>query len=299
MTLEGYINHCRDRLDNAMGRVLPDHSDVSERLVSAIRYSIFNGGKRIRPLLVYAACQSVGGCESNADPAACAIELIHAYSLIHDDLPAMDDDDLRRGKPTCHKAYDEATAILAGDAMQSLAFELLSHEHMMPDSFLSDKQRLLLIKNLSRASGHGGMVGGQAMDLESVGIELSRDQLALMHQHKTGALIRASVTMGAVSHSTVEDWQIRQLDSYANAIGLAFQVQDDILDVVADTNTLGKQQGADQALDKPTYVSILGLEAAREYAVSLCDTAIQSLSDFDDLAQPLRQLAGYIIERGY
>lgn len=299
MTLVVYMSHCRERLEQCMNSLLPAHSPVSQRLVEALRYAMFNGGKRVRPLLSYGACQAVGGREVDADPAACAIELIHAYSLIHDDLPAMDDDDLRRGKPTCHRAYDEATAILAGDAMQALAFELLSDRRLMPQSVLSDAQRLQLIQTLGQASGYAGMVGGQAMDLEATGQALDLEQLALMHQHKTGALISASVRMGALSYPEVQNWQLCQLQAYARDIGLAFQVQDDILDVVADTETLGKSQGADQALNKPTYVTLMGLEPAREHAHSLCRSAIAALVDFDDRAQPLRQLAQYIIERAY
>ncbi len=299
MSFEGFLTHCRNRVDQALNKILPNSSPVSERLTDAIKYSVFNGGKRVRPVLAYAACQAVGGDEKNADPAACAVELIHAYSLVHDDLPAMDDDDLRRGKPTCHKAYDEASAILAGDALQALAFEVLSHNNRTPEALLSDNQRLRLIQVLGQASGYSGMVGGQAMDLESAGSRLNQAQLILMHEHKTGALIRASIQMGALSHNKVEPWQLKQLDYYAAAIGLAFQVQDDILDVTADTSTLGKKQGADEALDKPTYVSIMGLEQARQYTLDLCDTAISSLSDFDERAQPLREMAKYIIHRSH
>ena len=210
-----------------------------------------------------------------------------------------DDDDLRRGKPTCHKAFDEATAILAGDALQTLAFELLSDSYHFPDAVVPDSSRLALLRELSVASGHAGMCGGQSMDLNSVGQALSQPQLQLMHNHKTGALIRASVIMGALSTGNVSDQQLDDLTRYANAIGLAFQVQDDILDVTADTETLGKQQGADSALDKPTYVSLMGLEEAQQFAESLCEEAIAAISSFDDQATPLRQLAEYIIHRSH
>ena len=297
MSLEGYKTRCVHRVDEMLQAVLPTQSPVNDTVIAAMRYSVFNGGKRVRPLVAYAACEAVGGNLQDADPAACAVELIHAYSLVHDDLPAMDDDDLRRGKPTCHKAYNEAMAILAGDALQTLAFEVLSHPERLPQTQLSATQRLALIKVLSQASGHAGMVGGQAMDLESTGLALSQEQLVTMHNHKTGALIRAAINMGAVSHASVQPWQLEQLDNYASAIGLAFQVQDDILDVTADTQTLGKQQGADQALDKPTYVSILGLENAQSYAQTLCQSAITAIADFGETAKPLRQLADYIVKR--
>ncbi|MDB2384338.1 polyprenyl synthetase family protein [Endozoicomonas sp.] len=299
MSLEGYINQCRQRVDEALHNVLPHNSVVSKPLIDAMNYSVFNGGKRIRPLLTYAACQSVGGNIENADPAACAIELVHAYSLVHDDLPAMDDDDLRRGKPTCHKVYDEAIAILAGDALQTLAFKVLSHSRLLAYVKLSDKQRLQQVQVLSSRAGHGGMAGGQAMDLSSMGVQLTQDQLVQMHGHKTGALIKACVRMGALSNPDVEQWQLEQLEQYATAIGLAFQVKDDILDVIADTEILGKQQGADAALDKPTYVSILGLKEAQLFAKGLCESAISAIADFGEAAEPLQQLADYVVKRAY
>lgn len=299
MSLLDYIKSCQSRVDEQLHQVLPRDSAVSKRLIEAMSYSVFNGGKRIRPLLAYAASQAVGGSQSSADPAACAVELIHAYSLVHDDLPAMDDDDLRRGKPTCHKAFDEATAILAGDALQTLAFEVLTRPDLIPDSTLSDSSRLEQLRVLAEASGHAGMCGGQSMDLNSVGSPLTQEQLQLMHGHKTGALIRASVILGALSTGSASKQQLLSLTHYANAIGLAFQVQDDILDVISDTETLGKQQGADDALDKPTYVSLLGLEAAQDFAARLCQEAIEALKDFDEQASPLRQLAEYIIQRSH
>ena len=293
-----YMERYRQQLDRQLDSVLPSDSQVSPLLMEAMRYSVFNGGKRVRPVLAYAACEAVGGHSHQATPAACAVELMHAYSLVHDDLPAMDDDDLRRGKPTCHKAYDEATAILVGDALQSLAFEVLSNDSLYPAS-IEAKTRLQLVSTLSQASGLSGMAGGQAMDQLSTGIKLDQAGLELMHFHKTGALIRASVRMGALCHYEVTEQQLEQLDHYAKAIGLAFQVQDDILDVTADTKTLGKTQGADIALDKPTYVSLMGLNQAKALASELHTTAIHALEGFTESAKPLRQLADFIIQRNY
>ena len=294
-----YLERCRKQLDKQLDTVLPAASQVSPRLMEAMRYSIFNGGKRIRPMLAYAACEAVGGEGIQASAAACAVELIHAYSLVHDDLPAMDDDHLRRGKPTCHKAYDEATAILVGDTLQSLAFEVLSNPSLVPQTQPAANIRLELVRILSQASGLAGMAGGQAMDQLSTGLKLDQAQLELMHSHKTGALINASVRMGALCHNTVAEQQLNQLDQYSQAIGLAFQVQDDILDVVSDTDILGKQQGADISLDKPTYVSLLGLKAAQALASELHKTALRALEGFPESATPLRQLAEFIVQRSY
>jgi farnesyl diphosphate synthase len=230
------------------------------------------------------------------DGPACAIECIHAYSLIHDDLPAMDDDDLRRGRPTCHKAFDEATAILAGDALQALAFRILSQDAAAVES---PALRLQMIDRLATAAGSRGMAGGQAMDLDAVGRSLDVAELESMHVHKTGALIRASVMLGALSRPGIEAGVLEHLDDYAKCIGLAFQIQDDILDVVGDTETLGKRQGADRALNKPTYVSVLGLEEARLRARSLHESALQRLAGFGDEAEPLRWLSGYIVQRSH
>lgn len=297
--LAEFIHQSRVRVNSALSALLPKESLVSPRLLEAMRYSLFNGGKRVRPTLAYAACHALGGHVQQADPAACAVELIHAYSLVHDDLPAMDDDDLRRGKPTCHKAFDEATAILVGDTLQSLAFEVLANVELCPESILDDKIRLQWVKALSQASGLAGMAGGQAMDQSATGSVLSQQQLELMHSHKTGALIRASVTMGALCAGPVQEDELGSLNHYARAIGLAFQVQDDILDVIADTGTLGKCQGADMALEKPTYVSLMGLEQARSYAEELHHTAIGALSGFGHGADFLRQIADYIVRRSY
>lgn len=299
MPLEDYSNRCQQRINQILLSILPDDSTVSKMLIKAMSYSVFNGGKRIRPLLAYAASQCVKGIIENTDPAACATELIHAYSLVHDDLPAMDDDDLRRGKPACHKKFGESIAILAGDALQALAFEVLSSTHILPNAHLSNKQRLQQTQVLSAAIGYGGMVGGQAMDLNSIGLHLPKNKLIQMHSHKTGALIRASVKMGALSQPNIEQWQLKQLDQYATTIGLAFQVQDDILDVMTDTEILGKQQGSDAERNKPTYVSTLGLKEAKQFAASLCQSAISSIADFGSDAKPLQQLANYIVKRTY
>lgn len=289
-----YQQRSQQRVDAALERLFQAPASDLERLYAAMRYSVINGGKRVRPLLVYAACESLGGDLAQADAAACAVELIHAYSLVHDDLPAMDDDDLRRGQPTTHIAFDEACAILAGDALQSLAFEVLGSDTGNPaDAAL----RLRMLATLSRAAGPAGMVGGQAIDLAAVGIKIDQQALERMHRHKTGALIEASVVLGAMASGKASAIQLNALQQYAQAIGLAFQVQDDILDVESDTATLGKTQGKDEANDKPTYPALLGLEAAKTYALELRDQALAALRDFDERAEPLRQLAEFIVAR--
>ena len=292
--IEQYQKSCQARAEAALETFFKAPSVELERLYAAMRYSVMNGGKRVRPLLVYAACEALGGDIAKADTAACALEMIHSYSLVHDDLPAMDDDDLRRGKPTTHIAFDEAAAILAGDALQSLAFEILADARSNPQS---DATRLTMIQVLARAAGPAGMVGGQAIDLESVGIALSQNALENMHRHKTGALIEASVTLGALASGQASSNDLADLKRYAKAIGLAFQVQDDILDVESDTQTLGKTQGKDQANDKPTYPSLLGITEAKHYAHALRDEALAALKRFDQKAEPLRALADYIVTR--
>lgn len=286
-----FSQNCRQRVDAALDHYFPGQNDPT-RLRSAMRYSLFNGGKRVRPTLAYAAALAVDPDFDLAliDPIACALECLHSYSLVHDDLPAMDDDDLRRGKPTCHIAFNEATAILAGDGLQTLAFELLVRTNLPP------VLQVQLIKQLAYASGADGMVLGQAIDLAAVDQQLSLSQLENMHRHKTGALIRASVAMGALAAGATPA-QLAALDNYAAAIGLAFQVQDDILDVTADTATLGKQQGADIARNKPTYVSLLGLADAQAKAGELHGQALGALADFAESAAQLRQMANYIIHR--
>ena len=265
----------------------------AHRLQQAMSYSMLNGGKRVRPMLVYAAAQAVDADMNHADFAAAAVEMIHAYSLVHDDLPAMDDDDLRRGKPTCHIQFDEATAILAGDALQTEAFTLLSSSI----EGLSAQQQLNLVNTLGKASGLIGMAGGQSLDLEAVNQSVDLAYLENMHNHKTGALILASVLMGAHCGNNVSKDTLTSLSTYAKAIGLAFQVQDDILDVVSDTQTLGKTQGADAANNKPTYVSLLGLDGAKAKAYELHKAAINAIEPLGDKAQPLAHIADYIIER--
>lgn len=292
--IAAYQQRCAARVDAALAALFEPPRDELARLYQAMRYSVAGGGKRVRPLLVYAACEALDGDLDQADGAACAVELIHAYSLVHDDLPAMDDDDLRRGQPTTHIAFDEACAILAGDGLQALAFEALAGERGNPQPA---QLRLAMVQALARAAGSAGMVGGQAIDLESVGRRIDRSALETMHRHKTGALIEASVQLGALASGNADERALRSLAQYAQAIGLAFQVQDDILDVESDTATLGKTQGKDEANDKPTYPALLGLDAAKTYALELRDQALHALRGFGDSAEPLRELARYIVER--
>lgn len=287
--LEQYREHTNSLLDKRLNTLQHYNTD----LIEAMRYSLLLGGKRVRPVLVYAAAHATGGITPAADDCACAIEAIHTYSLIHDDLPAMDDDALRRGQPTCHIAYSEATAILAGDALQCLAFEWLSHSTHIPAN-----AALQAVAALAKASGARGMVLGQAIDLAAVDKSVDLQHLQTMHQHKTGALISASVEMGAISASATAE-QTAQLQQYASAIGLAFQVQDDILDVTANTATLGKEAGADAERNKPTYVSLLGLAGAKTKANELLEQALASIKDFDERADILRQLATYIVQRDH
>ena len=294
--ISDYQRFCQQHVDSALEQLLQAPSAPLERLYAAMHYSVMNGGKRIRPLLVFASCQALGGAIQQAYGAACAVELIHAYSLVHDDLPAMDDDDVRRRKPTTHRAFDEAYAILAGDALQSLACYALGDEQLSP---LSCTQRLNMLQVLSKASGAAGMVGGQAIDLSAVGQNISQSTLELMHRHKTGALIQASVQLGAIASSAATPQALVALEQYAQAIGLAFQVQDDILDVTSDTQTLGKQQGSDAEHDKPTYPALLGLNEAQAYAYALRDQALAALVDFDERADHLRHLAEYIVSRSH
>jgi len=285
----------QQEVDKALLHFLPSKNTQPERLHDALHYVVFNGGKRIRPVLVYASGQAMGANLEQLHAAASAVEMIHAYSLVHDDLPAMDDDDLRRGKPTCHKAYDEATAILAGDALLTRAFEVLADKDLNnPDS----DTRLHMIKLLSQASGSIGMVGGQAIDLDSVGQALSLDQLKNMHAHKTGALIRCSVLLGANASgygSATE--QVQALSDYADCIGLSFQIRDDILDVEGDTAVIGKSQGSDEARNKPTYPALLGMDGAKKAAREMHEKAIDVLTVFDHQADTLRELSAYIVER--
>ena len=293
-SLASRLDNYARRVERALDERLPKAATHPARLHEAMRYAVFNGGKRVRPALVYATGHILGGNMEELDAPACAVELIHAYSLVHDDLPAMDDDDLRRGMPTCHKAFDEATAILAGDALQTQAFFILGHDTTLRNR---PETALRMIETLALASGSRGMAGGQAIDLAAVGQRLDIAELEDMHIHKTGALIRASVRLGALASPGHDDQAAERLDHYAKCIGLAFQIQDDILDIEGDTETLGKARGADLALDKPTYPALLGLEGAHRRAQELLDDALQSLDAFDDRADTLRNLARYIVKR--
>jgi geranylgeranyl pyrophosphate synthase len=279
-------------VDAQLEHVLPLANGPAESLFAAMRYSVFNGGKRLRPALCFAAADAVGGRDGNTAMVAAAVEMIHAYSLIHDDLPAMDDDDLRRGKPTCHIQYDEATAILAGDGLQALAFGQLTQLQNLPAETIVELLSLL-------AKHSNSMVAGQAIDLAATGQKLDLEQLKIMHGHKTGALIEASVLMGAMATGRANNEQLNALKAFAKTIGLAFQIQDDILDVESSTEQLGKQQGSDIANDKSTYTSILGLEPARQQAAELYQESMASLDLFGEDAEPLRCIASFIVNRAY
>jgi geranylgeranyl diphosphate synthase type II len=292
--LNQFLANCQQRVEVNLQQLLNGPDQAAEKLQQAMAYASLNGGKRIRPMLVYASARAVGSDLERADNAAAAVELVHCYSLVHDDLPAMDDDSLRRGKPTVHIAFDEATAILVGDALLTLAFQTLADaEH----SGVSAPACLAMVRSLARASGHLGMVAGQVLDFEAVGKPLDMDQLKTMHALKTGALISASVELGALSAPDPDQNCMATLQSYAKHVGLAFQIQDDILDVTGDTHTLGKPQGADQAMNKPTYTSIAGLEAARSHAMTLANAAVADLEELGQEAELLRKLAHYIVER--
>lgn len=283
------------RIETFLEERLPVADCAPERLHHAMRYAVLGGGKRVRPLLSFAAGELSNADEMRVTAVGAAVELIHAYSLVHDDLPCMDDDVLRRGKPTCHVAYDEATALLTGDSLQSLAFQLLA-EQCLADSA---QIQLEMIKLLAQASGSRGMAGGQAVDLASVGKSLNLPELEFMHIHKTGALIRAAVMLGARCGGQLHDEQLSSLDHYAKCVGLAFQVVDDVLDAEASTATLGKTAGKDADNGKPTYVSILGVSQARELAETLRHDAFQSLDTFGAEAARLRQVTDFIIQREF
>jgi len=295
MTVE-LIGSYQARAEQALDQRLPAIDLHPGALHQAMRYAVLGGGKRIRPVLVYLSGAAVGAVPDTLDGPACAVEFIHAYSLIHDDLPAMDNDDLRHGQPTCHKVFGEALAILAGDALQALAFQVLGQDTaMVADPAI----RLRMLGVLAHAAGSRGMVGGQAIDLAAVGQELSLAELENMHIHKTGALIRASVLLGALSQPMVDPAMLERLDHYAKCVGLAFQIRDDILDVIGDAAALGKTTGVDRALNKPTYPALLGLEGAREHARVLHEEALASLQPLGPEAEPLRWIASYIVERAY
>ncbi len=284
----------KTRVDHALSELLPQTDKEKTQLNAAMRYAMTNGGKRVRPIVTYATGTALGIALDTLDAPACAVEMLHAYSLVHDDLPAMDDDDLRRGKPTLHKHYDEATAILAGDALQALAFTVLASNE---DPALSDTTKLKMVAVLGEASGVNGMAVGQAIDLESVGKTLSLEQLEAMHRHKTGALIRASAKMAVLAADIADNALHQKIDAYADAIGLSFQIVDDILDVTSDTETLGKTQGADEALNKPTYPALLGLDGAKKYAQQTHMAALDALSGLDTQFDELRNLSDFIVKR--
>lgn len=292
MNLKELMKTYQQRADRVLENFLPSANIQPTRLHESMRYAVLNGGKRVRPLLVYLTGQVLDVKEDILDFPACAVECIHAYSLVHDDLPAMDNDDLRRGKPTCHKAFDEATAILAGDALQTLAFLILTQSKE-----LSSLQKVKMLKTLAIASGSRGMAGGQAIDIDAVGKTLNLAELENMHIHKTGALIRASVKLGALSSKTIDKESLDKFDHYAKCIGLAFQIQDDILDVESSTEVLGKKQGADAAQGKSTYPTVLGLRGAKQMANDLIEQALKALEFFDSKANPLRWIAEYIVTR--
>jgi geranylgeranyl pyrophosphate synthase len=286
----------RVRMERALAARLPAPDLVPARLHEAMRYSVLGGGKRIRPALLFATALTLGLSEDEVEAAACAIELVHVYSLVHDDLPAMDDDDMRRGRPTCHKAYDEATALLVGDALQPLAFQLLAVDAALP---ASPAIRLRLIDLLAQAIGTFGMAGGQAIDLAVQGMRLDIGQVEDMHARKTGALIRASVLMAAECAPSLDTSLYGALNRFATAVGLAFQIQDDLLDLTGDALTLGKATGADSERAKPTHPAIIGIAASQQRVRLLHNQAISALAPFGERAQPLRSLAHWLLSRQY
>jgi geranylgeranyl pyrophosphate synthase len=286
----------RVRMESALAARLPDASLVPARLHEAMRYSVLGGGKRIRPALLFATARTLGLAEGEVEAAACAIELMHVYSLVHDDLPAMDDDDMRRGRPTCHRAYDEATALLVGDALQPLAFQVLARDAALP---AAPAIRLRLIDMLAQAVGTFGMAGGQAIDLAVQGMRLDIAQVEDMHARKTGALIRASVLMAAACAPALDEDLYAALNRFATAVGLAFQIQDDLLDVTGDALTLGKATGADSERAKPTHPAIIGIPASQQRVRLLHNQAIGALAPFGARAQPLRSLAHWLLSRQY
>lgn len=280
-------------MERALDAFLPPAAEMPARLHTAMRYAVLDGGKRMRPLLVYAAGDLFGAGSASLARAAAAVEMIHAYSLVHDDMPCMDDDALRRGKPTVHVEFDEATALLVGDALQSQAFQVLAEGESLADP----ERKLDMVRLLARAAGAGGMCGGQAIDLASVGLTLALGELERMHQLKTGALLRAAVLLGAMSGRRLQSQESAALEAYAQAVGLAFQVVDDVLDATADSATLGKTAGKDAADNKPTYVSILGLAESRALAEKLRNDAHRALAPFGDKARRLREIADLVVQR--
>jgi len=291
-----WMGGIQTRMEAAMGRQLPPADALPRRLHDAMRYAVLGGGKRVRPLLAFAAGEVVNAPAESLEVVSGAVEMIHAYSLIHDDLPCMDNDDLRRGRPTVHVEFDYATALLAGDALQAQATLILTDRQVAPDA----AAQLEMLRVLAFASGSRGMCGGQQIDLDAVGKPLTEPELELMHIHKTGALIRASVTLGTLCGTRrLSEADARKLDHYAKCTGLLFQVVDDILDATADTATLGKTAGKDAKDDKPTYVSILGLAEARRKAQYLLEDAISALEPFGEQGRRLRELAEFIVKRSF
>jgi farnesyl diphosphate synthase len=282
-------------VEATLKKVLPAADIAPQRLHQAMRYAVLDGGKRVRPLLAFAAGELAGADEERVAYAGAAVELIHAYSLVHDDLPCMDDDVLRRGKPTCHVQYDEATALLVGDALQSLAFQLVAEYRLAPDA----ERQLEMIRLLASAAGSRGMAGGQAIDLAAVGETLTVPELEFMHIHKTGALIRAAALLGARCGTSLADADFARLDQYAKSIGLAFQVVDDVLDAEASSAALGKTAGKDARQNKPTYVSVLGVARSKEFAQELRQKALAAVAGFGERAQRLTQLADFIVLRKF
>lgn len=294
MIFNDYLTVCRTRIETVLEQALPSANCIPTRLHAAMRYAVLNGGKRLRPLLVYATATSLGLQLEQCDQAACAIELVHAYSLIHDDLPAMDNDDLRRGLPTCHKAFDEATAILAGDALQTLAFALLAESQL-----LQPEQRLAMLHELANAGGSLGMAGGQSLDLSATGQAINLEQLSTIHQLKTGRLIRSCVRFAAIAANLQHTSQYQALDEYADCLGLAFQIQDDILDIETSTAVLGKKQGADIALGKSTYPHLLGLAVAKQHMQQLYEQAATALQKIPLQATYLQDFIVYLQRRAH
>jgi farnesyl diphosphate synthase len=284
------------RADEALARALPGGDLPPIELHGAMRYAVLGGGKRLRPLLVYAAGHALGRDDGILDAPACAVEIIHAYSLVHDDLPAMDDDALRRGQPTCHIVYGEAMAILAGDALQALAFEILATPYSDHDDAAA---RIAMLRALGAACGAEGMAGGQAFDLSAVGQKLSLSDLERMHAYKTGALIRASVRLGALAAGCTDSDLLARLDRYGHAVGLAFQVRDDILDVEGESAVIGKTAGKDAAADKPTFPSIIGLPASRERLDNLVRDALEAIEPLGERGEWLAELARYSAQRAH
>jgi farnesyl diphosphate synthase len=287
-----WMEDVQARTEAALDRFLPAATLVPAKLHEAMRYTVLGGGKRVRPLLACAAGELFGAGEDAVARAACAAEMIHAYSLVHDDMPCMDDDELRRGKPTVHVAYDEATALLVGDALQAQAFEVLAGA-----SEVAPARLVTMLRLLAEAAGSAGMCGGQAIDLDSVGLSLTLEELERMHQLKTGAMLRVSVLLGALAGRDLAPHELEALAAYSRAIGLAFQVVDDVLDATADSATLGKTAGKDAAANKPTYVSILGLEPSKALAEQLRRQAHEALAPFGEQALRLRELADLIVQR--